>query len=817
MQNKQIRTFSAGLGMALLLTASQLPGAESPTRAIPGTPGWDCKFDTLRALRHVRVLASDSLAGRYSGFAGWDKVERYLAGHFKRLGLMEPFGRDGYLHRFTYGAGEYSLPSHLVAYFADGSTDTASYWQELNVFKYSGFGRAKGRIAFVGYGISEPGKGWDDYAGLDVTGCVVLAMRGTPEVRNVAWGPEGGNGYKSTLALSKGAVGYICCENDPPKYATLMEESFRENLPAVWISRTFADSLLKGTGKTKSQWQDAIKSTGKPVSRMLDVEVDLQVSGKYYPERPTTNIAGILEGSDPVLKRELVVIGAHADHHGTDPAGNIYPGADDNASGTSVMMELAEIFSRMKDRPRRSLMFIGFAAEEEGLVGSDKFCQDLPLKDYDVVAMLNMDMVGQGSGEIGVGGLGQTPVLGEALFAEWPDSALAKIEFWGLWPGSDHKSFEAAGIPAFIVGARGDHPNYHTPNDKAENIKGFVLKNAGEMMFHCARSLANWNEPLKPLVGKAQYLARKNPKVITEGIALEGLIWTGNDSYDREARGLVSSSLEPPPNRVKGVKYPASLVVFGMSWPQPAENRHEVRAGGYMEGLEFARLWSASQDLPFLADSGRKDYTGEPFLGVTASIGISDVPSDTLTLRALSRAGVGFVSAGGFVIPKGGKSNAFYPPDWAEVTAACRATGIRATIAVQTWASDPQFADPNATMQELAALARLWDGEIIVYLLTDKPMPDEGLNALLKEGCFLFLNQHSSLETAQKSGYFNQIGIAIQHRFADHGDSARIRLIESLLAAGFDEDAIEDLLTRNLQRTLQRWWAGSPPLRYKEK
>lgn len=476
---------------------------------LPGTAEWDSGFIGENALQHVYVLASDSLCGRYSGFRGSDKAENYVAQHFRSLDLLEPFGDDGYFQNFTYGAGEYCMPSSMIIYFPDGSVDTARMWEDFNVYKYSGFGRVSGKVVFAGYGISAPSRQWDELEGFDLNGKIVLAVRGVPDLTGMTWGREGASGYKSTTAMDRGAVGFMMTQGDPPKYATISERYFRENLPAAWISKSLADKILGASGRTKDQWIEELESTDRPVTRELDVEIDLQVSGDYYPERQTRNVAAILPGSDPDLKRELVVIGAHIDHHGIDAAGNLYPGADDNASGTAAMMELARVFSECAQTPARSIMFIGFAAEEEGLVGSGVFVDSLPLNDYTVVAMLNMDMVGLGSGEVGVGGLNEFAPLGE-MFRAWEDSALQEIHFWGLHGSSDQASFADAGIPAYIIGAPGKHANYHTPYDTAGAIKPEVLKAVGDMMFHCAGFLADCKGDLKQFISREKHIVAQN-------------------------------------------------------------------------------------------------------------------------------------------------------------------------------------------------------------------------------------------------------------------------------------------------------------------
>lgn len=764
---------------------------------LPGGAGWESGFDADAALGHIRVLTSDSLRGRYSGFPGAEKADRYITSHFERLGLEKTYRADGYAHRFTYGAGDYQMPCGLKARYPDGSTDTANFWRDLNVFKYSGFGKVTGRLVLVGYGISAPEEGWDDYAGLDVCGAIVLAWRGTPPLPSKYFGDWGASGRKSSFARERGAAGFIYCDDDPPKWATIMEKFFRDNLPAVWISQSFADRLLKGTGRSKDELKRLADSTLTPVSRALDVTVELQVSGSYYPELPTQNLAALLPGSDANLRKEIVVIGAHMDHHGVDPAGNLYPGADDNASGTAVMMELARVFSEQTVRPKRSLMFIGFAAEEEGLVGSRAFVKDMRLPDgMKVVAMLNMDMVGQGNCSLGVAGINEFPILGEALFADWPDSALNALEFWGLFPGSDHASFQQEGIPAYVVGARGDHPNYHTPGDSAGNIKPEVLKAVGDMMFHCANALLEYPAPLAPLVNKAEWLVRANGGVKEHGLALADVGWTKDKGgvgavHNRQAREAL---LRPPTDRVRGVDYPVPLTLFTLNEPTPSHRRDRIDVKSFLQGMQLARGWAAAQDLPFLADSARKDYKGEPYRGVTVALNYLDLPADSLLVKIFAREGVGFVT--GIYAPFDDRlrlddwyaeATGTHIPGWRAIARNCRMTGIGVWLKANNTISDQPIERFPAEFSEL------WDGRVVCDF-SGRHLPRQpGLEKLLDGGWFLILRDTETILNHRGTPYWRRIGIP-----------SDTTVVNELLKAGVENEEIGQLLLDNLVRWLAR-------------
>ena len=746
---------------------------------LPGTPEWDSGFDGQKAWQHVVVLASDSLRGRNSGFAGADKADAYITDYFQQLGLAESFGGDGYRQNFTYGAGEYRMPSSLLFRFPDGRLDTAFMWQEFNIFKYSGFGKAKGRLIFVGYGISAPEKGWDDYAGLDVKGAVVLAMRGGPELPGVKWENELYNGFKATTALNKGAVGFMATENDPPKLATIMQEYFHEQLPAVWISKTLADTLLKSTGKTKDEWKKEIDSTKHPHSLPTDVEIEYQVSGDYYPKRETCNIAGLIEGSDPELKREVVIIGAHMDHHGADAAGNIYHGADDNASGTATMMEVARVFAESPVKHKRTLMFMGFAGEEEGLVGSNYFVNHLPLKDYEVVAMLNMDMVGQGNCSLWVGGIADYPVLGESLFADWPDSVLKALEFGGLYEGSDHYPFGEAGINAYVVGVKGDHPNYHTPLDVAANIKPECLKAAGDMMYRCAAALADYPEALKTRVGKTEHLVRVNGGLEIAGLHIEDL----------------PSAFPAVSGRVEGVEYPAVTKVVGLYPPGSGTFFPDL----ILAGTESARKMAESEGLPYMVDSTLRDWKGRQFAGIAAALQIAKLPENRTVgesvdqLKAFTRLGVGFVTFGilsdDYLQREGRSGYIQYQP---ESAAMWRKAGIRALVF--------QVYSEREVPRSLLEVARVWGNQMILKSREEPTLI--GAAELANAGVFVIVSKIGD------AARFKEI-LADPKCSKMIGIMPDTALVNTLLEAGVEDGQIGDLLSGNLRATLQRWWADS--------
>ncbi len=726
---------------------------------------WSTDFDGQRAWNRVEVLASDSLGGRYSGFQGSDKADNYITSHFSKLGIDEPFKETGYFHEFTYGAGEYSMPSSLIFHFEDSSVDTAYMWEDFNIYKYSGFGNVSGRIIFGGYGISSPEKGWDDYAGLDLTGAIVLVMRGTPDIPNVKWDSEAASGSKSTTALERGAVGFMMTQGGGPKYATISEKYYREEIPAVWISSIIADSLLKETGKNIAEWTEEIKSTGKPVSQLLSVSADLQVTGQYYPERQTHNIVGVIPGYDKELSREAIMIGAHMDHHGVDAAGNVYPGADDNASGTAAMMELAEIFSTSTVKYPRTLMFAAFAAEEEGLVGSNKLVKDLPIGDYKIVSMINMDMVGQGDGTIGIGGINEFPRLGELMFLDYADSTLEELAFWGLHGSSDHAAFHKAGIPSYVVGARGKHPNYHTPYDTVGAIKPDVLKAVGDMVYHCASTLATYPKPLLDDVDKAEWLLRRKGTV--QFVDFDG-------------------ELESPFERINGVPYPVPLMFMNIPFNKKSDRPFEE----VLNKIETARDNAEQRFLPFMADSLDKDYKGDTFLGASILLSGNVKSIGSTTLTSLSRLGLSLFDVTE-ILSKHSKPNKKFK----KILATCKEANVIPLVS-------------NVPIGSAMDIAKSYQSKIIFKSNKIKNIDWDDMIKLCEQGCFVLLDASAEIDIDECNKLSKGIKQILDSDVRDHfGVMGTPCLIQALLNQDIANKDITNLNIDNLRITLRDWRA----------
>lgn len=492
--------------IALTLAALGLTGpavARDGDRAVPAT-AVAAPAPTpaeARLKKDVAYLADDAREGRAPGSKGIDASADYIASAFKEIGLKSAPGADGFFQPFKIsGLPRLGKSSALTFKTGDGKSITAGK-DELSPLAIGTAGRFDGAaVAFVGYGITAKDDArkldYDDYAGLDVKGKVVLAVRRQPQQdRDDA--PFGGKTpstyatfrHKVTNAFQHGASALLlvndAASTDGGKTDTLVGflqagNDANSSVPVAMISRALADRLLAAAGgPALAELERQIDSDLKPRSRILK---DCAATGKVDIERTTIdtrNVVGVLEGSGPHAN-ETVVVGAHYDHlgHGGLLSGSlavlsrdIHNGADDNASGTAMLLEMARRLARRADPLPRRVVFIAFSGEERGLLGSQHYVENPIYPLSDTVMMVNFDMVGRLNerNELTLYGTGTSPgldVMADTL-GKTAGFTIKKIAD-GFGP-SDHQSFYTKDVPVLFV-FTGTHSDYHRPSDDTERI-----------------------------------------------------------------------------------------------------------------------------------------------------------------------------------------------------------------------------------------------------------------------------------------------------------------------------------------------------------
>lgn len=462
--------------LVALLSACEQPSHFPINRAsTPEVTAGDVQY-------HVNYLASDSLEGRLSGTPGNEKAAGYIAEEFKRFGL-QPLGDSGaFMQKFDF-VGGINLGANNFLTFQRNGRDTALTLQtDFIPVASSASDSVSGEVVFVGYGISAEKLNYDDYATVEVNGKIALALRYSPAGNDPhsSFGEYEPIRYKALQARQHGAKALLVIADADSAAPALPKLRFDRSatdtgLPVVYITAATADWLL---GTSCRDLAAQINQTKKPKSYAVTGSQAAVVTDLDQDRRVTANVIGKLTGSDPILKEQAVIIGAHYDHLGRsgegaldpDKDGQIHNGADDNASGTAGVLELAQYFTAQSPRPRRSLIFMAYSGEELGLLGSAHYVKQPTFPLAQTTAMFNMDMIGRmKDSALVVQGVGTAPQW-QSLIERLHQPPQFKLALKPEGPGpSDHSSFYQKNIPVLFFFTN-QHEDYHRVTDDAEKI-----------------------------------------------------------------------------------------------------------------------------------------------------------------------------------------------------------------------------------------------------------------------------------------------------------------------------------------------------------
>lgn len=434
-----------------------------------------------------KTISSAQFAGRLTGDEGFAAAARWAAGKFKEWGLKPVDPKLGYLQPFP---SPYTIvdEGEMTLILVDKPDSTGAPTQvKLELAKdflptlYTDSGDHTAGLVFVGWGISAPELSYDDYAGLNVEGKYVLCFRGTPDDKNKAYQEYDQHRHRMKTAKEKGALGIIYIY---PEVNAHPNSDWMEGFTAAMISDKASDTLFAEKGLTSARLRETLSKSKKPDSFPLDSRVHYRVSSRHFPNGVGYNIVGMIPGSDPKLRSECIIVGGHFDHCGRH-MGLLFAGADDNASGSSVVMEIAETAAMLKERPARSIIFVLFGGEEEGLVGSNYFAEHIPAPIAKVDAMFNFDMTGEGDGT----NCGFTPEPQD--FKKTIDAADALVKtLRRSWPikdvgvrSSDYAPFFLKGAPCAAFFSNGPHVSYHQTGDTIYRINPDMLADIAKIGF----------------------------------------------------------------------------------------------------------------------------------------------------------------------------------------------------------------------------------------------------------------------------------------------------------------------------------------------
>jgi aminopeptidase YwaD len=434
--------------------------------------------------KQIGFLASDSLQGRKPGTPGEVIAATYIRDCFSKAGLKLMY--DNGFQKFEIVADVQPGNNNAITF----DDFKAKQGVDFTPLSFSSSATLTAPVVFAGYGfdLDLDSLKWNDFKNIDVKGKWAIILRGDPEPDkpNSAFLAYGQERSKVLTAKDKGAAGVLLVSpSDLEKSDVIMHMQYDKSpsdagIPVFSITRAMADKLLASMNYTIATLESEMKENKKSVSLYLDPVVTA-TSDLVKTRVIAHNVVGILEGSDPVLKNEYVVIGGHFDHLGMGGEGSgsrsveenaVHNGADDNASGTAGVIELAQKLSANRKMLKRSFIFVAFTGEEMGLLGSKEFVNKPPVDLKMVNAMINMDMIGRLNPEsktISIGGTG-TSVQSDSILRKLEAGRSFKVAYStdGYGP-SDHASFYSSNIPVFYF-STGAHDEYHTPADDSEKL-----------------------------------------------------------------------------------------------------------------------------------------------------------------------------------------------------------------------------------------------------------------------------------------------------------------------------------------------------------
>jgi len=445
-------------------------------------------FDPEEAMGFVEALTAPELGGRQPGTDGGRAAGEYIAQKFQEFGL-QPAGTDGYFQPFTVPFAEITgVPTFVFTTTAGAVYDNFVYRKDFAFAwgGYAGGGTADGQVVWANECRAE------DFRGVDVTGQIVFCRFSA-----------GDEVYRQ--ALEHGAGGLILltdAESRVDRIRTYRQPNYLpKSLPTLIVLPRVAEALLSDSGYTLDDLSLLYRAV--PLNVSAHFEVFLNEPG----EAEARNVLGVLPGRDPTLRDKVVIIGAHYDHLGTDANGDIYRGANDNASGAAALLEIARSWQAAGFVPDMTVLFAAWDAEEQGLLGAEHYVQNPRYPLTATVGMIQMDMVGMASnGILTLDGIHNT--VGRQLQAS---AALfgvttGEVSFQG---GSDHAAFLQANVPAaLLIWDNADVPYYHTPQDTPDTLQPERLRQAGAIASHAAMVLSTVQPRLRALLdAQAQAIA----------------------------------------------------------------------------------------------------------------------------------------------------------------------------------------------------------------------------------------------------------------------------------------------------------------------
>lgn len=475
----------------------------------PGRPQADPVLTAMHSisshdlLEYVKIQCDDKYAGRLTGTPEYQECAEWLASMFEGWKLT-PAGDNGSWFQwfdipYTLVYPDCGVSLHLQSGKGGSVVKDYRYVTEYMPGSTSGNGVITAEVVYAGYGITAPELGYDDYAGIDVKGKIILIESEAPVSPNAGdekfnpWFEHSFHQSKLMNAVKHGAAGMLY------NYGPIANpnNAYHKDFIYVHVGDSVVRDVFAGTGKAHRDVVGSIREKLKPASFNTGKTVTIKMATEHFPDGRGSNIIGLMKGSDPVLSNEVIIIGAHLDHMGR--CYEIIPGANDNASAVAVMMGVARALAENDIKLKRSVLFLSFGAEEQGIVGAKAYL-DNPLFPLEKSILLNMDGVGIGNA-IGANSGRNYPELWkfvEEANAKYIHRPLSTNFFANLGrPRLDAARFLTAGVPSLSFYTSGSRNYYHVPQDNLDIIKPEIMEDMAKLLFLTVVNMGNYEGKLR--------------------------------------------------------------------------------------------------------------------------------------------------------------------------------------------------------------------------------------------------------------------------------------------------------------------------------
>jgi hypothetical protein len=453
-------------------------------------------------LDYVTELCSGKYGGRLTGTPGYNAAAQWVAALLEKWEIQPAGDKGTYFQEFP---NPYTLvfPGAEVILHIPYRKNTViekSYEYETDFLpgSTSASGEVKAEVIYVGYGITAPELNYDDYNGVDVKGKIVMMEREVPVSPETEpeefkkWRPYSFHQYKAKNAAAHGAAGMLYNYHIANPNCI-----FIENFVLTYVGKTIIADIFRGTGQTYEKVLENLQETRKPHSFNTKKIVTIRGVTQHHPEGIGRNVIGWIEGSDPELKKETVMIGAHLDHLGYNH--KMMPGANDNASGVSVALGVAAAIKNSGLKPRRSIIFIFFGAEEQGVKGSEYYLQHPFVPREKIVGIFNLDSVGRGKqveARAGKNYPGLWKFIADAN-QRYIHRVIVPKYFHNLArPRVDAAHFMWAGVPTISFSTDGAEPlpyeYYHRTTDRPEILTPEIMEDLAQLLFIVLMEIAGY-------------------------------------------------------------------------------------------------------------------------------------------------------------------------------------------------------------------------------------------------------------------------------------------------------------------------------------